>query len=230
MKEKVKKIREEAEVIKQVLQAFKQGASLEEIMAASGLGIELRTFQRRLARLKESGEVVISGDTRATRYHLAVKDNAIGVLYEPESAYGKSRYEIPLSPASRKIIATLSLPEAQRTPVGYQRGFLEGYKPDTDSFLSQSEKEKLAKMGNTARLHEPAGTYAREILNRLLIDLSWNSSRLEGNTYSLLDTERLISMGAIADSKTTLEAQMILNHKDAIEFMVEGAEEMGFNR
>jgi hypothetical protein len=68
------------------------------------------------------------------------------------------------------------------------------------------------------------------MLNRLLIDLSWNSSRLEGNTYSLLDTERLISLGEAADNKTAMEAQIILNHKDAIEFLFQGADDIGFNR
>src|SRR5262249_11173545 len=66
--------------------------------------------------------------------------------------------------------------------------------------------------------------------NRLLIDLSWNSSRLEGNTYSLLDTRRLIDLGEEAEGKERLEAQMILNHKDAIEFLVRSAEDIGFNR
>ena len=66
--------------------------------------------------------------------------------------------------------------------------------------------------------------------NRLLIDLSWNSSRLEGNTYSLLDTKRLIDFGEEAEGKEQVEAQMILNHKDAIEFLVGSAEEIGFNR
>jgi hypothetical protein len=64
----------------------------------------------------------------------------------------------------------------------------------------------------------------------LLIDLSWNSSRLEGNTYSLLDTKRLIELGEEAKGRAHLEAQMILNHKDAIEFLVGAAEEIGFNR
>ncbi|MDE2562845.1 MAG: Fic family protein, partial [Sphingomonadales bacterium] len=67
-------------------------------------------------------------------------------------------------------------------------------------------------------------------LNRLLIDLSWNSSRLEGNTYSLLDTRRLIDFGQEAEGKQRLEAQMILNHKDAIEFLIGEADEIGFNR
>jgi Fic family protein len=55
----------------------------------------------------------------------------------------------------------------------------------------------------------PAGTYARDILNRLLIDLSWSSSRLEGNTYSLLDTKELIEHGTAAPGKDAKETQMI---------------------
>jgi fido (protein-threonine AMPylation protein) len=66
----------------------------------------------------------------------------------------------------------------------------------------------------------PAGTFARDILNRLLIDLSWASSQLEGNTYSRLDTQRLIEFGQAADGKNALETQMILNHKQAIEYLV----------
>ena len=77
---------------------------------------------------------------------------------------------------------------------------------------------------------QAAGTYAKQILNRLLIDLSWNSSRLEGNTYSLLDTTRLIELGEAAEGRDRLESQMIVNHKDAIEFLVNDAEDIGFNR
>lgn len=77
---------------------------------------------------------------------------------------------------------------------------------------------------------EPAGTYAHQILSRLLIELSWNSSRLEGNTYSLLDTRRLIEFGQEAEGRDRLEAQMILNHKDAVEFLVGNAADIGFNR
>jgi hypothetical protein len=68
------------------------------------------------------------------------------------------------------------------------------------------------------------------MFSRLLIDLSWNSSRLEGNTYSLLETERLLQMGESAEGKDAREAQMILNHKMAIELLVDQAAEIGFNR
>jgi hypothetical protein len=80
-------------------------------------------------------------------------------------------------------------------------------------------------MGRSPADQAPAGTFARDILNRLLIDLSWASSKLEGNTYSLLDTERLIELGQAAEGKDALETQMILNHKDAIEYLVRDPEQ-----
>jgi len=74
-----------------------------------------------------------------------------------------------------------------------------------------------------------AGTYARQILERLLIDLAFNSSRLEGNTYSLLDTAQLLRAGQQPEGKDIKETQMILNHKAAIEYLVEQAEQINFN-
>jgi Fic family protein len=224
-----KQINEQLQAIKSVLNGFSEGASIEELMAVSRLQIELRTFQRRLAHLKEQGEIYVSGDTRSTRYHVTnVLPN--NVVSEPNEPYGETNPPLPLSAASRKIMAAISLPLARRKPVGYNQQFLERYRPNIDYYLSKEERQKLLRLGYTARTNQPAGTYAREILNRLLIDLSWNSSRLEGNTYSLLDTERLISMGEVSDNKTVLEAQMILNHKDAIEFLVAGADDIAFNR
>jgi Fic family protein len=85
-------------------------------------------------------------------------------------------------------------------------------------------------MGKTADVDEPAGTYSRAILNRLLIDLSWASSHLEGNTYSRLDTRELIEHGKAARGKPAIETQMILNHKTAIELLVQNIDSAEFNR
>ena len=73
-------------------------------------------------------------------------------------------------------------------------------------------------------------THSRAILNRLLIDLSWASSHLEGNTYSRLDTHNLIEHGRAATGKEAIETQMILNHKAAIELLVENITTADFNR
>jgi len=137
---------------------------------------------------------------------------------------------VPISAAGAEIRAHLRQPSAARKPVGYERQFLDTYRPGVTAYLTAEERAHLAEIGRPGFTSQPAGTYARQILNRLLIDLSWNSSRLEGNTYSLLDTRRLIEFGEEAEGRERLEAQMILNHKDAIEFLVGAADEIGFNR
>ena len=91
----------------------------------------------------------------------------------------------------------------------------------------RKELEDLGQVGLSAL---PAGTYLRQVMDRLLIDLSWNSSRLEGNTYSLLETQRLLERGEDAEGKGTQETQMILNHKAAIEMLADQAGEIDFNR
>ncbi|MEB2774757.1 Fic family protein [Algoriphagus sp. D3-2-R+10] len=61
-------------------------------------------------------------------------------------------------------------------------------------------------------------------MERLAIDLSWKSSQIEGNTYSLLETEQLLKEKKTAEGKTKDEAVMLLNHKEAIDFLVEQPE------
>ncbi|MBU6192497.1 MAG: Fic family protein [Bacteroidetes bacterium] len=64
-----------------------------------------------------------------------------------------------------------------------------------------------------------ANAYALE-LERLAIDLSWKSSQIEGNTYTLLETERLLREKRTAEGKSKDEATMLLNHKEAIDFII----------
>jgi hypothetical protein len=216
MTEKLKPIAEE---LLSVVAKYPNGAGIEDIRLSYNPDIQVRTLQRQLAKLSEQGLVKVSGKARATIYTLSA-DDAIAMVTESL---------IPLSEAGTHIRALVTAPIQQRTPIGYQRAFIESYRPNIDSYLTQQEMGKLAAINDTG-MDQPAGTYAQRILNRLLIDLSWNSSRLEGNTYSLLDTERLIVQGEADDTKTAKEAQMILNHKDAIEFIVQASEEIGCNR
>jgi len=58
----------------------------------------------------------------------------------------------------------------------------------------------------------------------LAIDLSWKSSQIEGNTYSLLETEKLLKEHQTASGKTKEEASMLLNHKEALDFIIENPE------
>ncbi|WP_192347931.1 Fic family protein [Algoriphagus sp. Y33] len=219
-------LKNEPDIIKEIVSSFPNGLAIDDLIEKLPFLIKKRTLQRRLKNLKESGFIRVEGEARATRYFAKNIDpppSKTEKADEPQTA-------IPLSQGGKVVLALVSRPEIQRTPVGYNRTFLENYRPNIDSYLSNEEKQKLAQWGKTRDSEQPAGTYAREILNRLLIDLSWNSSRLEGNTYSLLDTELLIHEGQAANNKSAKETQMILNHKEAIEFLVESSNEVDFNR
>lgn len=187
-----------------------------------------RTLQYRLKRLVEEGRLVTQGERRWLTYRIpearAQRKAAAADARTEEAAEA----EAPISASAAGIRKYVRQPT--RKPVGYDRAFLDAYRPKVTTYLSGTERAHLKKIGTPATGEQPAGTYAKQILNRLLIDLSWNSSRLEGNTYSLLDTKRLIDFGEEAEGKERIEAQMILNHKDAIEFLVGSADEVSFNR
>lgn len=199
---------------------------LTELLTAHP-GIARRTAQRLIAKLIDGGQVTVKGAGRARRYFRADAQLGSGAL-----AISADRFPpfIPLSADSQDILAYIDRPAQARSPVGYQRDFLYAYRPNETWYLSGSLRRQLHKMGRTTDAEKPAGTYSRAILNRLLIDLSWASSHLEGNTYSRLDTLELIEHGKAARGKAAIETQMILNHKSAIELLVENVDNAVFNR
>jgi hypothetical protein len=217
---------EELEDIERVVRA-RPGITSAEIEDALGKRIPRRTLQYRLKRLVDDGRLIREGGDRAARYHTP---DVAAVPAVPETA-AAAEAAVALSRDGEQIRAHVRQPVTARAPVGYNRNFLDSYRPGETFYLPAGARAHLAEIGaRHVRGQDPAGTYARQILSRLLIDLSWNSSRLEGNTYSLLDTKRLIEFGKEAEGRDRLEAQMILNHKDAVEFLVGNAGEIGFNR
>jgi Fic family protein len=87
----------------------------------------------------------------------------------------------------------------------------------TDTELDQLNNLQEKFTSNSSKLSK--SEYKNE-LERLAIDLSWKSSQIEGNTYSLLETERLLKDKETAAGKTKDEATMLLNHKDALDFII----------
>jgi hypothetical protein len=198
-------------------------AALEsEFEANAGQPIQTRTLARRLAALAARGRVVPEGDSTRTTYRIG--PGAVMEVPAPEEGY------VPLSREGAQVRGLVRRPIAERPPVGYDDAFLTAYVPGKSWYLPKTLRERLHTLGRTPDAARPAGTYARDILGRLLIDLAWASSRLEGNTYTRLDTQNLLEFGQHAEGKDVTEAQMILNHKAAIELLVEGADEVGFNR
>lgn len=99
--------------------------------------------------------------------------------------------------------------------VGYQRAFVDGYVPNQSYLLPEAIAQALAEEGRL-RGQQPAGTYARNVLGPLLIDLSWSSSRLEGNRYSLLATEELIRKYAVQIEAMGVPDPMRLRFREAL--------------
>jgi hypothetical protein len=221
---------QELNALIEIVRRHPDGAGLQDIAAALHDDVPMRTLQHRLQRLVEEGHLVREGERRWARYKLPGIEPETGAAAGMGEAGAEGEAVLPLSKPGAEIQKYVRQPPEARRPVGYERGFLDAYRPNESFYLTQAERAHLREVGTPKIAEQPAGTYAKQIFNRLLIDLSWNSSRLEGNTYSLLDTRRLIDLGEEAEGKERLEAQMILNHKDAIEFLVGTAEDIGFNR
>jgi hypothetical protein len=210
-----------------VVAKFPDGARVGEIAEELDASLSRRTLQYRLALLVKQSRLQRQGRGAGSRYHLPP---APPVLPEARPSAVIEIEGLTLSPEAARIQVSVTAPLASRRPVGYNRTFLDSYSPNKTHYLPVETREHLATMGAVSEDAHPPGTYLREVYDRLLIDLSWNSSRLEGNTYSLLETERLLELGAIAEGKDAAEAQMILNHKAAIELLLTDSDDIGFNR
>ena len=182
--------------------AANPGSQREAIRREAAPDASDTTIWRALRRLVDSGKLEVAGKGRATNYTIA---------------------------GSAVVRAHLQTPYNRRPPVTYKPEFLDAYIPGR-FYLPEADRNRLHEAGRPTGGPIPAGTYARRILEQLLVDLSWASSRMEGNTYDILQTERLIRFGEAAEGKDRKEALMILNHKEAIQYMVNNLADIGMNR
>ncbi|MEJ7686820.1 MAG: Fic family protein [Variovorax sp.] len=211
----------ELQAILDLVAAHRTGVGVEALHEALQRALSRRTLQRRLAALIEQGRLVSEGAGRASKYRLPVTRIAASSVLEPVVQRATTENYVPISAEGEEIRNYVRLPLHRRRPVGYDMSLLEAYQPNHTAYLPKELRTQLLTLGRSSiNDAAPAGTFARAILSRLLIDLSWASSKLEGNTYSRLDTEALLEFGQVAEGKDALETQMILNHKAAIEYMV----------
>ncbi|MCE3231269.1 MAG: hypothetical protein K0R52_1197 [Alphaproteobacteria bacterium] len=201
------------------------GISLLEDALNKMLPIPLnrRTLLRRLEEMKYKGQIMVRGSGNRIVY-------VPGVIDPGSRSF--LRYAVP--PETQKMIDYIHQPLSKRTPVGYNSDFLDSYRPNETFYLPASLREQLKTMGQprfqqVVGEEETGGTYVRNIYQRLLVDLSWASSHLEGNTYTRLETLNLIEFGQVASGRDLKETQMILNHKAAIELLVANIDRIAFN-
>jgi fido (protein-threonine AMPylation protein) len=178
-----------------------QGASSSEISAGLGLDVSTATLRRELTRLVAENKLIVEGQNKGTRYFTSPTCDMFAPI-DVETYFEKDVD---------------------------QRKIRQGYNFELLGALAKAplftvgEREKLEKLQQQFRQNVSEMTPAqyKKEMERLAVDLSWKSSQIEGNTYSLLETERLLMERETAKGKSLEEAKMLLNHKEALDYIVE---------
>jgi Fic family protein len=198
--------------------------SAADIVSAVGK-VPGRTLRNWLRELVEDGSVESRGERKGRRYLLRKRALVPGTAQLALEGLPPAVQSI-FSAQSQMLIRRVEAPLYDRPPATYREDWLRRYVPNESTYLTGKQCRELAELGKRDPIYGRAGTFIKKIYDRLLIDLAFNSSRLEGNTYTLLDTERLLLQGAAAPGKLDAERVMILNHKEAISYLVRSAERL----
>lgn len=180
---------------------YHPGSSRSEIEAGMNLTESPATVKRILAALVEAGSAIVSGQGRSTRYSVSPQAHVTMEL-NIDTYFQKETDEREIQTSFNFELINYILPKVE--------------------LFTAEENDRLDALQAqfTRNLAGITPNEYRKEMERLGIDLSWKSSQIEGNTYSLLETERLLKEKQTASGKTKEEAVMLLNHKDALDFVL----------
>jgi Fic family protein len=176
--------------------------SSKEIFDSIGDSFSYATLKRILTDLKTNNYLLTKGQGKGTKYFVSPAYELICPI-NIERYYEKEIDE-------RQIIENFNSDVITEV--------LRKHNAFTESDIGKLTLLQKEYQKNILELSE--NEYKKE-LERLAIDLSWKSSQIEGNTYTLLETERLLKEKETASGKTKEEAVMLLNHKDVLDFIIE---------
>ncbi|NOR18810.1 MAG: hypothetical protein GQ538_01810 [Xanthomonadales bacterium] len=224
-------IKSEKDRILAVMAGTDRHMSPNEINQGIGGYLKPHTIRVRLKDLVAEEKIITTGSKRGTKYRI-VEALGSGIRASLPKLESETRRggAFPISQPAREVFKYVTSPLSNRINVGYQRSFLDEYRPNVSSYLTAEDKITLLALGEIDKQAYSGDGFTQKVQDRLLIDLSFNSSRLDGNTYSLLDADRLVQDGAAAGGKSVEETQTILNHKAAVEFLLEPNEQIRLNR
>ncbi len=192
------------DIEKFILNFLKQNpeSSSGEILQGIPEKKSIATIKRNLSKLIEQKLIVSSGNSKSTKYKLSPFYSLFQKIDDADY-YEKEIDERTIIDSFNFSLLTEILPNVE--------------------LFTKTEKEYLKNLQTEfqKRIAELSELEINKEFERLAIDLSWKSSQIEGNTYSLLETERLLKEKETASGKTKEEAVMLLNHKEAIDFIVE---------
>lgn len=202
------------------LRGQSQPIQLPELLKILGPEFAERSVRRWLSDLVSNGQVEKIGQKRATQYRVIIESKQTIMSLEKSFVFSRHVHD---------ALERINQPLFQRDPVAYNKSWVDAYDPNHTFYLTAEQRNQLKNAGKPELDEMPAGTYARKIYDRLLVELSYNSSRLEGNTYSLGETEKLILEGVDSIGKLDVEKIMILNHKEAIRYLVDNGNKLAIN-
>lgn len=176
-------------------------AQLAKLLTEKGIKVSKATLLRDLSKLEKLGKVFLTGSGRTTKYQ--VKTHPLLFYLDVKTYFANDV-------GKRKGKTTFDFAVFEK--------LTHLFTPDELSYLDNLNQTYLIKIKSIS-----PDLYKKE-LERFVIELSWKSSKIEGNTYTLLETEQLIKELRQAPGKTQAEAQMILNHKEAFEVILKHTE------
>ena len=224
-------IHSEKERILAVLAGTDRHMSPNEINRGIGGYLKPHTIRDRLKDLVADGKVLTTGSKRGTKYRIVeALGSGIRATLPRHESESRRQGAFPISVPAKEVFKYVTSPLSKRINVGYQRALLDEYLPNVSSYLNDEDKTTLLALGQIENQRNDADGFSQKAKDRLLTDLSFNSSRLDGSTYSLLDTERLVQDEAVAEGKNAEETQIMLNHKSAVAFLLEPNEQIRLNR
>jgi len=178
------------------------GMPSSEIHQKMDLDVGLITIKRRLSKCIELGFLKTEGIGRATKYFIHPNYKFL-YPFNVDKYFKKEIDERGIKNGFNHFLITDILPEIELFSKNEQEKL---------SLLQKNYEQNIIQLSDTIYRHE---------LERLGIDLSWKSSQIEGNTYSLLETEQLLKDHREAIGKKKDEAQMLLNHKNTLDYIIE---------
>ncbi|ROT05467.1 Fic family protein [Lepagella muris] len=181
---------------------YNQSVTRADIEAALTNPPSQATLKRLIAEMVKHGNIEVVGRGPATRYRLTPQAHVT--------------MELNIDTYFDKDI------DERQVQKSFNFELINDILPSVELFSTQ-ELNRLSEAQEQFRKHlsEMSEIEYRKEMERLGIDLSWKSSQIEGNTYSLLETERLLKEKQTASGKTKEEAVMLLNHKDALDFILD---------
>ena len=173
----------------------------QEILDGLNLNISVATLRRKLQELVAEDLINAIGELKSRKYEISNGYNIIRPIEVDQYFENEIDERIIQDKFNSELISQT----------------LKNISIFTNTELDQLNNLQEKFKSNSSKLSK--SEYKNE-LERLAIDLSWKSSQIEGNTYSLLETERLLKDKETAAGKTKDEATMLLNHKDALDFII----------